>query len=172
MFTIWLTGLSGAGKTTLSALLAEELCRKGYKLELLDGDQLRGGISRDLGYGKEDRIKQVQRVGYLCELLNKHGVVTIVSLISPYRDSREVLRTKIKHFVEVYMKCPLETLLGRDPKGLYKKALAGEIKSFTGISDPYEEPLRPEITVFSDQETPHQGCEKVLQRLLELELID
>lgn len=167
-FTVWFTGLSGAGKTTLSVLLAEEFCRRGHKVEILDGDQLRTGISRDLGFSREDRIKQMQRVGYLCELLNKNGIITVVSLISPFRDAREELRQEIDNFVEVYVKCPIEVLIKRDTKGLYQKALAGEIKNFTGVSDPYEEPIDPEVTVYSDQEAVQQSLEKISQKLDQL----
>lgn len=171
-FTVWFTGLSGAGKTTLSVLLAKELCRLGHKVEVLDGDELRKGISRDLGFSREDRNKQVQRVGYICELLNKHDIITIVSLISPFRDAREELRREIDHFVEVYVKCPLKVLIKRDTKGLYQKALTGEIKSFTGLSDPYEEPTDPEVTVYSDQETVEKSLTKIIQKLVQLGLSD
>src|SRR5918996_51557 len=141
-FTIWFTGLSGAGKTTLAAALAAELANRGLKVEILDGDEVRTNLSKGLGFSKEDRDTNIRRIGYVAHLLTRNGVVAITAAISPYRAIRDEVRARIgRGFVEVYAKCPLETLITRDVKGLYQRALAGEIKEFTGVSDPYEEPL-------------------------------
>src|SRR5688572_14477152 len=143
-FTLWLTGLSGAGKTTLAALLATELGARGVNVEVLDGDEVRTNLSKGLGFSKEDRDTNIRRIGYVCRLLSRNGVAAISAAISPYRDVRDEVRRSIQNdgaeFVEVFVTCPLFVLAERDVKGLYKKALAGEIASFTGVSDPYEEP--------------------------------
>ncbi len=164
-FTIWFTGLSGAGKTTLAERLVPTLRRRGCKVELLDGDVVRTNLSKGLGFSKEDRDTNIRRIGFVCELLSRNGVVAIASAISPYRDIRDEVRGKIKSFVEVYVKCPIPVLAERDVKGLYKKALAGELKNFTGVSDPYEEPLKPEVVVESDKETVEHGAQKILAKL-------
>jgi adenylyl-sulfate kinase len=162
-FTIWLTGLSGAGKTTLAHLLEKTLRSAGHKVEVLDGDVIRTHLCKDLGFSKEDRDTNIRRIGWVCELLNRNGVVAVAAAISPYRAVRDEMRTKIAHFIEVYLECPLSVLVERDLKGLYKRALAGEISNFTGISDPYEPPLSPEVVCHTDgRETPEQSAAKVL----------
>jgi phosphoadenosine phosphosulfate reductase len=160
-FTLWFTGLSGAGKSTLSQAIAARLRDHGAEVELLDGDIIRTRLSKGLGFSKEDRDENIRRIGFVCELLSSHGVIAIVAAISPYRAVREEVRSRIGNFVEVYVDCPIEVLAERDVKGLYKRALAGEISNFTGISDPYEPPLAPTITVNSSQETPEQSVERI-----------
>jgi len=160
-FTIWFTGMSGAGKSTISALLEARLRALGAKVEVLDGDVVRTHLSKGLGFGKEDRDENIRRIGFVCQLLSRHGVIAIAAAISPYRAVREEVRRAIGNFVEVYVECPLEVLAERDVKGLYKKALAGEIPQFTGVSDPYEPPLAPEVTVNSARETPEQSLERI-----------
>jgi adenylyl-sulfate kinase len=168
-FTIWFTGLSGAGKTTISRLVEKELRSRGCQVEVLDGDIVRENLSKGLGFSKEDRDTNIRRIGFVCELLTRNGVVAIAAAISPYRAIRDENRTRVGgRFVEVYCACPIDVLAGRDVKGLYKKALAGEIKNFTGIDDPYEPPLHPEIVVQSDQETPEQSAAKVIATLQSL----
>ncbi len=165
-FTIWFTGLSGAGKTTVSRLVEKELRARGCKVEVLDGDVVRENLSKGLGFSKEDRDTNIRRIGFVCELLTRNDVVAIAAAISPYRAIRDENRARVGgRFVEVYCECPIEVLAERDVKGLYKKALAGEIKNFTGIDDPYEPPLRPEILVRSDLETPEQSAAKVIAKL-------
>ena len=170
-FVIWFTGLSGAGKTTLSQSLAPELRRRGFKIEVLDGDEVRTNLSKGLGFTKEDRDENIRRIGFVCEILSRNGVIAIAAAISPYRRAREDVRARIPNFVEVHMDCPLEVLIGRDPKGLYKKALAGEILHFTGINDPYEPPPSPELTIHSDRETPEEGLARLWSTLLQRSLI-
>ena len=169
--TLWFTGMSGAGKSTVSGLLAVRLRETGAKVELLDGDVVRTHLCRGLGFKKEDREENVRRLGFLCELLSRNGVIAIVAAISPYRQGRDEVRARVTNFVEVYMQCPLEVLIERDVKGLYKKAIAGEIPLFTGISDPYEAPLAPEVTIDSSTETPQQSVDKILCCLEECGLI-
>jgi adenylylsulfate kinase len=168
-FTIWLTGMSGSGKSTLTAVLERRLVERGLPVEVLDGDVVRTHLTRGLGFGKEDRDENVRRVGWVCELLTRHGVVAIAAVISPYREVRDEVRSRIGRFVEVYMEAPLEVLAERDVKGLYRRALAGEIESFTGVSDPYEPPLNPEVVCHTDgRETPDESADKVLAKLQEL----
>lgn len=164
-FTLWFTGLSGAGKSTLSVLVADELRKRGQKVEILDGDEVRTNLSKGLSFSKEDRDINIKRIGYVCHLLTRNGVWTISAAISPYRDVRDFNRQVIGNFIEVYVECSIEKLSERDVKGLYKKALAGEIKNFTGVSDPYEPPLHPEITVNSEKETVEQSFEKIMAYL-------
>jgi adenylyl-sulfate kinase len=168
--TLWLTGMSGAGKSTLSGLLAERLRALGAKVEVLDGDVVRTHLSKGLGFGREDRDENIRRIGFLCELLSRNGVIAIAAAISPYRAVREELRGRIPNFVEIYVECPLETLVKRDVKGLYEKALRGEIAHFTGITDPYEAPAAPEVTVNSFAETAQESLEKIWAALENLEL--
>lgn len=170
-FTVWFTGLSGSGKTTAARLLERRLLQLGCKVEVLDGDVVRAHLSKGLGFTKEDRDENIRRIGFVCEILSRNGVIAIAAAISPYRRAREDVRARIPNFVEVHMDCPLEVLIGRDPKGLYKKALAGEILHFTGINDPYEPPPSPELTIHSDRETPEEGFERLWFTLLQRCLI-
>ena len=167
-FTLWLTGLSGAGKSTISHALAQILAKESRRVEVLDGDEVRQNLSKGLGFTKQDRDTNVRRIGYVANLLSRNGVIAITAAISPYREIREEVRRESENFVEVYVKCALETLIQRDAKGLYRKALAGEIKSFTGISDPYEEPLKPEITVDTGRESLSQSVQYIIQGLRRL----
>jgi|SRR5581483_8448821 len=169
--TLWFTGMSGSGKSTVSALLAGRLREMGLKVEILDGDIVRTHLCRGLSFSKQDREENIRRVAFLCELLSRNGVVAIAAVISPYRSGRDEARARIPNFVEIHMSCPLEVLIQRDVKGLYKKALAGEIPAFTGISDPYEAPLHPEVTIDSSSESPEQSVERILSRLQELGVI-
>jgi adenylyl-sulfate kinase len=172
-FTIWFTGLSGAGKSTISLILERELRERGIKVELLDGDVVRTHLSKGLGFSKEDRDTNIRRIGWLCEVLTRNDVVAVAAAISPYRAVRDELRAKIGRFVEVYVACPIDTLAQRDVKGLYKKAAAGEIAHFTGISDPYEPPESPEVTCYTDgRETPEESASKVLAALERLGYIE
>src|SRR5256885_940036 len=168
-FTLWFTGLSGAGKSTLGNLVAEELRRRGHRVEILDGDEVRTNLSKGLGFSKEDRDTNIRRIGYVSRLLSRNGVGVITAAISPYRAIRDEVRRSIEAdgavFIEVYVKCPIEVLAERDVKGLYKKALAGEIKEFTGVSDPYEEPLAPEIVVETDLESVETGVARIIREL-------
>src|SRR5580658_8249749 len=170
-FTVWFTGVSGAGKSTLSHLLELRLRELGSKVELLDGDVVRTHLSKGLGFSKEDRDENVRRIGFVCELLSRNGVIAIAAAISPYRAAREEVRARIPKFVEVYMACPLQVLTERDVKGLYRQARAGEVAHFTGISDPYEPPLAPEVIVDSSAETPEQSLDKIWVALQNLGLI-
>ena len=167
-FTLWFTGLSGAGKSTLANAVIGKLQAHGKRVEILDGDEVRTNLSKGLGFSKEDRDTNIRRIGYVAHLLSRNGAVAITAAISPYRAIRDEVRQRIGDFVEVYVRCPLETLVARDVKGLYKKALAGEIKEFTGVSDPYEEPLNPEIVVDSSRETVDESVNIILTRLHEL----
>jgi len=170
-FTLWFTGLSGAGKSTIAGIIEKRLREAGAKVEVLDGDVVRENLSKGLGFSKEDRDTNIRRIGFVCELLARNGVIAIVAAISPYRAVRDELRSRIRNFVEIYVECPLEVVAGRDVKGLYKKAKAGEIGQFTGISDPYEAPANPEIVLHSDCENPDQSADKVWTRLKDLGLI-
>jgi adenylyl-sulfate kinase len=164
-FAIWFTGLSGAGKTTLSTRLAEILRERGLRVELLDGDEVRTHLSKGLGFSREDRDTNIRRIGFVCKLLSRNGVATIAAAISPYRAARDEVRREIGSFVEVFVTCPLEQLVQRDVKGLYARALRGDVTNFTGVSDPYEEPLNPEITVRTDLETIDESLTKIVAEL-------
>lgn len=164
-FTLWFTGLSGAGKSTIANLVAGELRTRGHNVEILDGDEVRTNLSKGLGFSKEDRDTNIRRIGYVCNLLARNGVIAISAAISPYREIRDEIRRSHQRFFEVYMKCSIEKLSERDVKGLYKKALAGEIKNFTGVSDPYEEPLNPELVLDSGTERVEQSLQKLLRTL-------
>lgn len=167
-FVIWMTGLSGSGKTTIGTALMSKLIDLGHRVELLDGDEVRRQLSPDLGFTKNDREMHARRVVYLSKILARNGIISIVSLISPYRSFREYARKEIGNFVEVYVKTPLETCIKRDPKGLYKKALKGEITDMTGLQDPYEEPLNPELIIETEHNGIDESAEKILNRLREL----
>lgn len=170
-FTLWFTGLSCSGKTTISQIVSNELRARGLKVEVLDGDVVRTNLSKGLGFSKEDRDMNILRVGFVSKLLTRNGVTAIVAAISPYRLIRDQVRQDIGNFVEVYVKCPIEVCIDRDVKGLYKKALAGEIKNYTGIDDPYEEPTAPEVVVETNVETPQQSAAIVVKALEHLHYI-
>ncbi|MGD1071764.1 MAG: adenylyl-sulfate kinase [Bryobacteraceae bacterium] len=167
-FTLWLTGMSGAGKSTISDMLMARFRSAQAKVELLDGDIVRTNLSQGLGFGREDRDTNIRRIGFVSELLTRNGVIVVVAAISPYRETREEVKRKIGKigsFVEVHVDCPIEVLAARDVKGLYKRALAGEVGNFTGISDPYEPPLEPDVVVRSDRETVDESVEKIWREL-------
>jgi adenylylsulfate kinase len=161
-FVIWLTGLSGSGKTTIARELEAYLTNNLHRVEVLDGDIIRQNLSPDLGFSKEDREVHNKRVIFLAKLLSRNDVVVIIPLISPYRVVRDFARGELGRFLEVFVKCSIETCIQRDPKGLYKKALAGEITKMTGIDDPYEEPLNPDVIVDTDKETPKESAHKII----------
>jgi adenylylsulfate kinase len=165
--TVWFTGLSGAGKTTISQQVGKNLIDRGYKVEYLDGDLVRQTLTKGLGYSKEDRNDNIRRIGFVAHLLTRNNVIVLVSVISPYQDIRQEIRDKIGAFLEVYVNASLEVCQLRDVKGLYQKAQAGEIKNFTGIDDPYEPPLSPEIICYTDIESAGESTIIVLQAILE-----
>ena len=171
-FTLWFTGLPCAGKSTLAELVAKELRRRGRVVEVLDGDVVRTNLSRGLGFSKEDRDENIRRIGFVCKLLSRHGGVAIAAAVSPYRAARDEVRASIEHFVEVYVNAPLETCIQRDAKGLYKKAMSGQIQNFTGVNDPYEPPLNPELIVESSQEPPEASAAHVLAKLEQMGLVE
>lgn len=164
-FTLWFTGLSGAGKSTVARHVAEILRERGRLVEILDGDEVRQHLSKGLGFSKEDRDTNVRRIAYVASLLTRHGAAVITAAISPYRETRDWARKRIGNFVEVYVACPLAVCAERDVKGLYKKAFAGEIPQFTGVSDPYEPPLNPELILETHRETPNESAAKVIHTL-------
>jgi len=164
-FTVWLTGLSGAGKTTIALALEHELRRRGLPVERLDGDIVRESLTRDLGFSREDRDKNVERVGFVAKLLARNGVGVIAAFISPYRAARNKLRAEIVNFIEVYVAASLETCIARDVKGLYLRAMSGEIPHFTGVSDPYEPPETPELVIHTDQESVDNSVAQILRYL-------
>ena len=166
--TLWMTGFSGAGKTTIANALAEILIRRGEKVEILDGDIVRTNLSKGLGFSKEDRETNLMRIGFVCRLLSRNGVIAIAAAISPYDYIRKNLRKEDENFIEVFVNAPIEKCIERDVKGLYKKALAGEIKQFTGIDDPYEAPEDAEIEVHTDKETVEESVGIIIKRLEEL----
>jgi adenylylsulfate kinase len=166
--TVWFTGLSGAGKTTIRMAVEEKLRAQGHKVEVLDGDIVRENLTKGLGFSKEDRDENIRRIGFVSHLLTRNGVIVLVSAISPYRDIRAEVRERIGDFVEVFVNAPLEVCEERDVKGLYKRARSGELKQFTGISDPYEAPLFPEIECRTDLETLEESAAKVLRQLQEM----
>jgi adenylylsulfate kinase len=171
-FTVWFTGLSGAGKSTLAEMLFHEIRRRDLKVELLDGDVVRTNLSKGLGFSKEDRDTNILRIGFVANLLTRNGVVCIVSAISPYRDARNECRAQIKDFVEVYVHATVEECAKRDVKGLYAKALAGEITGFTGVSDPYEPPQSPDIYVDTMSQEPDSSLQMILDELSEIGYIE
>jgi adenylylsulfate kinase len=167
-FTLWFTGLSGAGKTTLADLVADKFAQSGVPREVLDGDVVRTNLSKGLGFSKEDRDTNIRRIGFVAKLLSRNGIPVITAAISPYREVRDEVRKNIgKGFIEVYVKAKLDTLVKRDVKGLYEKAIKGEIKAFTGVSDPYEEPLNAEIVIDTDAEGELQSADKIWNYLVE-----
>jgi adenylyl-sulfate kinase len=163
--TIWLTGLSGAGKSTIARGVAAALRERGRAVEVLDGDEVREHLSRGLGFSKADRDTNVRRIAYVAKLLTRNGVVAMTAAISPYREVRDEARQQIGAFVEVYVRCSLDELVRRDVKGLYARALRGEIPNFTGVSDPYEEPLAPDVIVDTEHERADESVAKVLAHL-------
>jgi adenylylsulfate kinase len=167
-FTLWFTGLSGSGKSTIAERVAFKLERMGKAVEVLDGDVVRTNLSKGLSFSREDRDENIRRVGFVCQLLTRNGVIAVASVISPYREARDFNRQRIKDFVEVYTRCPVEVCAERDLKGLYQKAKAGEIKGFTGVDDPYEPPLNAEVVCHTDKESIEESVEKVLQKIKEL----
>lgn len=164
-FVLWMTGLSGSGKTTIALILEEELRRRGLKIERLDGDIVRQSLTNDLGFSKEDRDKNIARVTFVAKLLSRNGVGCICSFISPYQAVRDQVRAETTNFLEVFIDAPLEVVIDRDVKGLYKKAMAGEIPNFTGISDPFEAPQQPDIHVRTDQMTPKESARFIMEQL-------
>ncbi len=164
-FTLWFTGLSGSGKSTLAVAVEKELKRRGMNVEVLDGDVVRTNLSKGLGFSQEDRDINIRRIGFVCNLLTRNDAVAIAAAISPYKAIRDENRKMIGRFVEVYCECPIDELIKRDTKGLYKKALAGEIKGFTGIDDPYEAPESPEVTVNSSTESIDESAGKIMRTL-------
>jgi ATP sulfurylase/adenylyl-sulfate kinase len=164
-FVVWFTGLSGAGKSTIATALQSELARRGRPSELLDGDEVRTHLSKGLGFSKEDRDTNIRRIGYVARLVARSGGIAITAAISPYRGVRDEVRSQTHDFVEVFVRCPLDSLVARDTKGLYRKAIAGEIANFTGVSDPYEEPLRAEVTCDTSKESPAESLAKVVDKL-------
>ena len=172
-FTVWFTGLSGAGKSTIAEMLFHELRARGLKTEILDGDVLRQNLSKGLGFSKEDRDTNIRRIGFVANLLTRNGVATICCPISPYRETRDEVRALIGEFVEVHVHATVEELArNRDPKGLYRKALAGEIKGFTGVDDPYEPPENPELVLDTMTEEPVESLQAVLEKLHQLGYIE
>jgi adenylyl-sulfate kinase len=160
--TIWFTGLSGAGKSTIGQRVATELRSRGLRVEVLDGDEVRQTLSAGLGFSKEDRDINIRRIGFVAELLTRNGVIAITAAISPYKDTRAEVRRRIGRFIEVYVNCSIDVLSERDVKGLYKRALAGEIAHFTGVSDPYEAPDTPDVMVDSGTQTIDESVAAVL----------
>ena len=163
--TVWFTGLSGAGKSTIAERLLAFLRERGVRSELLDGDVVRTNLSKGLGFSKEDRDTNIRRIGFVSHLLTRNGVVSIVSAISPYREVRDEVRGEIGSFVEVHVHASLDELVRRDVKGLYEKALKGEIPNFTGVSDPYEEPLDPDVFLDTEEESIEESLAKVVSAL-------
>jgi adenylylsulfate kinase len=169
-FVLWFTGLSGSGKSTVAGAVAPRLRERGHRVELLDGDEVRASLCQDLGFSREDRDANIARIGYVAGKLAHHGVAVLVAAISPYREARDRVRGSVEHFVEVFVAAPLETCVRRDVKGLYASALAGRIPHFTGVSDPYEPPLHPELTLRTNCEPVGRSAERVLLCLGELGL--
>lgn len=167
-FVVWFTGLPGSGKSTLAGLLQQRLSALGLRTEVLDGDAARQSLSKDLGFSKADRDEHVRRLGHAAALASRDGGCAIAAVISPYRDARAALRQSLPRFCEVYCECPSEVLYQRDPKGLYQKALRGELRHFTGVDAPYEPPDAPELHLHTDREPAEASASRVFERLLEL----
>ena len=174
-FCVWFTGLSGSGKTTIAIELEKELLKRRLRVQRLDGDIVRKSLTRDLGFSEEDRKKNIERVTFVARMLSKHGVATLVSFISPYREGRDNARKEVNEenasFIEVFVKASVDCCASRDTKGLYKKAIAGEIPNFTGVNHPYEEPLKPEVICDTEHETLLQSTKKVISYLEKNKLI-
>jgi adenylylsulfate kinase len=171
-FTLWFTGLSGAGKTTISELVVKELQSRGSAIEVLDGDVVRQNLSKGLGFSKEDRDTNIRRVAFVADLLSRNGVPVITAAISPYREIRDEARQQMDgRFIEAYVKASVEECERRDVKGLYAKARAGEIKEFTGVSDPYEPPENAEVVLETEEESPQESAQRIIEYLEERELI-
>jgi adenylylsulfate kinase len=174
-FTLWFTGLSGAGKTTIAELVGPELERRGYLVEYLDGDVVRTHLSKGLGFSKEDRDTNIERIGWVASRLTRHGAAVLVSAISPYEETRRKARALVEEhgkLVEIFVAASVEECARRDVKGLYEKAFAGEIEEFTGVSDPYEEPSSPELRIDTEEHEPAKSARLVLDRLAELGLVE
>ena len=170
-FTVWLTGLPSSGKSTLARLLKEELDEAGFPVEVLDGDEVRQRLTKGLGFSREDREENIRRIAYVAKLLTRVGAVAITAAISPYEESRQRARVEIGRTLEVYVHCPLPVCIQRDVKGLYAKAINGEIKNFTGISDPYEPPTNPDVVVSTEKETIEESLKKIIDGLQKLRFI-
>jgi adenylylsulfate kinase len=173
-FTLWFTGLSGAGKTTIAHIVGPELDRRGHIVEYLDGDTVRTHLSKGLGFSKEDRDTNIERIGWVASRLTRHGAAVIASAISPYEETRRAARTMVEQhgpFVEVFIKASVDECARRDVKGLYEKAFAGEIKGFTGVDDPYEEPATPEVVVDTERQEPEESAALIVAKLEELQLV-
>jgi len=166
-FTLWMTGLSGAGKTTIAKILVKDLQDRGLKIERLDGDVVRQSLTRDLGFSKEDRDKNIERVTFVAKLLSRNGVGVVCSFISPYQSVRDMVRAETTNFIEVFVHAPLEVCVERDVKGMYAKAFAGEIENFTGVSDPYEEPVNADIVINTHEEEPEESAARLIAYLEE-----
>ncbi|MBN1565285.1 MAG: adenylyl-sulfate kinase [Anaerolineae bacterium] len=166
-FVLWFTGLSGAGKTSIATPLSEQLKARGLKIERLDGDVVRQSLTRDLGFSKEDRDKNIERVTFVAKLLSRNEVGVLASFISPYRETRAMIKSETTNFIEVFVHAPLEVCAERDVKGMYAKAFAGEIENFTGVSDPYEEPLNPDVLLNTHEETIEESIAKCVAYLEE-----
>jgi len=171
-FVVWLTGLPGSGKTTIARALEPKLREQELPVEIIDGDEIRQNLSKGLGFSREDRETHLRRCAYVAKLLSRNGVAVIAALISPYRNVRDYARKETTNFLEVYVKCPVETCAKRDPKGLYKKASAGEIKDLTGPQDLYEEPLQPDLTVDTEKQNLQQCVDSILTKLQKLKLVN
>jgi len=171
-FTAWFTGLPCSGKTTVADAVADRLKEKGYRVERLDGDIVRKGLTSDLGFSKEDRNENIKRVTFVAKLLTRNGVAVLATFVSPYRARRAQSREEIGEFIEVFTRTPVDICIERDVKGMYKKALAGEISNFTGVDDPYEEPENPELILDTDKESIEESVEKVLGKLVDLGYIE
>ena len=163
--TVWLTGLSSAGKTTIAQAVCEQLRARGLPVELLDGDLVRQNLSHGLGFSKEDRDENIRRIGFVAELLSRHGVIVVVAAISPYRAVRDEVRARIGNFVEVWVNAPLAVVEERDRKGIYRRCRSGELHGVTGIDDPYEPPLAPEVECHTDRESLDESTAKVLHAI-------
>ncbi len=167
---VWLTGLPGSGKTTIATIVARRLEEMGYPVEVIDGDWARKTVSEGAGFTREERLRHLKRIAWISRLLARNGVIVLCSFVSPYREARRIVRSIVEEdadFMEVYVKASLETVIERDPKGLYKRALKGEIKHMTGISDPYEPPEEPDLTLDTEEEDPEESAEKLLKAIIE-----